>query len=165
MIKEYFTYPPLHHNITTAAGVLPPNLYEQERDWTCAIACFRSICNIHMSEEEFIDKYHPVMGPQFSPDIKAAGWVPEGFDVRYGCDDFSSIDASDLWYMLNSGYKVMVEWDLSAGHWCVLTSITPALTDSGYEMTCFDPYFKRMRVFDLGEFFCMCHDYIAVRKI
>ncbi len=162
MIKEYFDYPAYHHEIIGAAGVVPKYLYGQERDWTCSIACIRALLETTMPENEFLALHKPVMGPHFSKEMKENGWVPESYLARYGCDDFADLDASDLWYMLRQGYRLMVEWDLSAGHWCVLTSIAPSA--DGYEITCYDPYFRHMRVFDLEEFFCMCHDYVAVKE-
>ena len=41
-------------------SVIPPRLYKQERDWTCSVACLRSIASKYKdlgSEDEIVSKY------------------------------------------------------------------------------------------------------------
>ena len=50
-------------------------VFKQERDWTCSIACIRTLISskYNISENVFIQKYNLSTGPYYSKDIKRIG--------------------------------------------------------------------------------------------
>lgn len=70
------------------AIMIPKRLFPQERDWTCSIACLRSITSSpkNIGTECFIvENYNLKPGPHYSKDIKELN-ILKDFSVEFGCD-------------------------------------------------------------------------------
>ena len=71
------------------AIMTPKYLFRQERDWTCSIACLRSITSSMKSlgsEDKIFKKYDLKPSPYYSKDIKNLHILDKFKDVIYGCD-------------------------------------------------------------------------------
>lgn len=151
-----------------------PILYSQERDWTCAIACIRTIlgakCNI--CEDMIIHNYKLSPGPLFSKDIKE-NRIISGYDVIYGCDGYKEFD--DILDLVSHGYNVMFECMLLCSHWIVFLGYYP-LTDEDIEnakILIYEPYYDEVRLINCDEFISIWedgenkeikHDFIAIKR-
>lgn len=160
-------------------GNIPKRLYRQERDWTCAIACIRTMLSAFGEEKDeawYVKEYKFVPGPHFSKDIKRLG-VLEGYDVIYGCDQTDKSLDMILEYSAK-GYYLMLESMYNFSHWMVFVGYFPVRGTSNIEehkMLFFDPYLDSMRLLSAEEFEGMwldgnhkdngvyC-DFIAVKK-
>jgi len=176
--KHFFPKQPELAHQTVIANP-PKTLYPQGTDWTCSIACIRTMLSGIMDtvpcEEEIIEKYALKPGPHYSGDIKRLG-ILEGYDAVYGCDhngvDFDSI----LSYMKN-GYYIMLESMYNYAHWYVLLGYYP-LSEGNIEtgsLLIYDPYYHNTRLLNTDEFICMWidgnyaksgieRDFIALKK-
>lgn len=175
--SEYFDHRELKHELVESKT--PARLFPQETDWTCAIACIRTILSglqEHVpAEREFVEKYHLSPGPRYSRDIKALGLLEE-YDVIYGCDADGITFDTILDYM-SQGYYIMVESMYNYAHWFVLMGYFP-LNDRNVEhsrLLVFDPYYNKVRLLVTDEFISMwidgdyehsrvMRDFIAIRK-
>ena len=175
--KEYFEGNAIGHKNVVARQ--PKQLFPQETDWTCSVACLRTMLSGLVrevpGEEELVEKYGLTPGPWYSQDIKKLGML-EDYDAIYGCDcrdtDFDRI----LNYM-EDGYYVMVESMYNYAHWMVLLGYYP-LEQANVEksrLLVYDPWFDQVRLLIADEFLSMwvdgeCtknnirHDFIAIRK-
>jgi len=157
----------------------PPKLYPQERDWTCAVACIRTILSAFgndVSEDELINKYSMTPGPYFSKDIKKLGLL-ENLDVIYGCD----LDAAKLDTVIDymkDGYYIMVESMINFAHWHVVLgyyTISDFTDVEKFKFLMYDPYYNELKLVNVDEFDGMWldgnhakngieKDFIAIRK-
>lgn len=175
--EEYFGKCELkHHQIVS---MQPRELFPQETDWTCAVACIRTMLSgvtEHVpTEQEFVQMCGMKPGPHYSKEIKEGGLL-EQYDVVYGCDadrkDFDMI----LDYM-EEGYYMMLECMYNYAHWMVLLGYYP-LEGSDIErskLLMYDPYYDQVRLMHVDEFISMWidgdfansgveRDFIAIRK-
>ena len=94
-------------------------LYYQEWDWTCAIACLRSICSsikALRTEDEIIEKYKLMPKPRYSQDIKT--WDIKEYHARYGWDEYENINnvgflyrlMKEEWYVSIEGLIMTTGW-------------------------------------------------------
>ena len=174
---EFFDeYHLLYKNIIMSNGM---TLHHQERDWTCSLACIRtivsSIFDDWLSEDELVEKYNMKPSPYFSKDIKEMGILKE-FDTSFGCDSIEK-DFNDLIGLLNNGYKIMIESMYGYSHWLVLLGYIP-INNADIEksqLLLFDPYYNQVRLVIVDEFISMWKDgnyeetkvemdYIAIRN-
>ena len=176
---EYFIPAQEKYEITRNVGVIPPVLYNQVLDWTCAIACLRSITSGLVdlgTDEEIVTKYGIKPGPLYSRDIKKLGILDSSeLDIVYGCDKSTDeVSLSYLWNLLNQGYRVMTDWMYSYDHWTVVLSYLVSEKDLCYHtITCYDPYCGETFNIRAGHFIVMwqsgeyssgiTRDFIAVR--
>lgn len=160
-------------------GNIPNRLYKQERDWTCAFACIRTMLSAFGEEKEeswYVDEYKLVPGPHFSKDIKRLG-ILDGYDVIFGCDETEKSIDKILEYS-QQGYYIMLESMYNFAHWMVFVGYFPVRGDTNIEehkMLFFDPYMDSMRLLSAEEFDGMWldgnhrdngvyHDFIAIKK-
>lgn len=175
---EYFTYCKYEgHN---SVGNIPPKLFKQERDWTCSIACIRTLLSGIIkdveSEEFFIDNYKLIPGPHFSKDIKRLH-ILDKFNVVYGCDE-ENFDFVNLLNLLNENYFIMVESMINYSHWLVFLgyfSIKDKENIEQHKILLYDPYYDSVRLENADEFIGMWidgeylntnvkKDFIAIKK-
>ena len=105
-------------------GRTPKKLYKQERDWTCAIACIRTMLSAFNEEKDeawYVDTYQMVPGPHFSKDIKRLG-ILDNYDVVYGCDE-EDRDLNKVLAYSEAGYYVMLESMYNFSHWMVCNTL------------------------------------------
>lgn len=185
MTREYFPPARFRHEMTGTALCAPSDLLPQERDWTCAVACVRTLMSglvVVPSETLIVTNNNLTPGPQYSKDIKS--WCGGGcplldhpeLEVRYGCDDPDRdvLDESDVWAWLRDGYRVAINWMMSFDHWCVVMGYFPHGSPSQHEVLFYDPYYDDIRKAhapDLGVMWRsgnrahdLRHDYILVRE-
>mgnify|MGYP000472401369 FL=1 len=152
--------------------------YEQEHDWTCSIACFRTITRTMKSETDLINELHMKPGPYYSDFFYEHYKNNEKYVMKFGCNDtMSSIDAAAkfarLCVLLRDGYSIMLESSYNIAHWMVLVGYLPKGEDvSDCEVLLWDPYLGKYRIENHDEFLAMWYgdneskvkgDYIAVK--
>lgn len=169
-------FPPEKLEIPYAASCMPPVLYAQGVDWTCALACVRSIASglaVLPDDGVLVRKMGLSPGPVYSGTIKRSGILDmPGIGVRYGCD-VQDVSIRDLWRFLDHGWRVMVNWMYSYDHWTVLTAYIPVEKDPDYHvLQHWDPYCGEIFQIRAAHFSVMWqsggneghrHDFIAVR--
>ena len=166
-------------NCGESLSVTPPHLYPQETDWTCAIACIRTILSAVLksvpSEDEFVETYKLVPGPHYSIDIKNTGML-DAYDVKYGCED-KEASMDDILELMKQGYCVMLESMMNYAHWMVLLGFYTRC-DKDIEkakLLFYDPYYNEVKLVNADEFINMWidgnhavnhveKDYIAIKK-
>lgn len=71
------------------------NFFRQERDWTCSIACIRTLLSSFLdvvpSEDFFVIKYGLSPSVYYSKDIKKLDILSE-YDVIYCCDEIIDLE-------------------------------------------------------------------------
>lgn len=160
---------------------IPPKLYRQERDWTCSIACLRSVFSKFgepISENEIIDKYSLVPGPQYSADLIGSGLLDA---YVYETTDKEGDTASELnrvYSLLSEGATVMVETCKSFDHWLVMLAYFPNECNytEDHDILFWDPYYNETLLMRASEF-CdewlsgywskngVVHDFIAIKGV
>ncbi len=150
-------------NIKKSVCNCPPDLFKQERDWTCSIACIRSLISgvksDWKSEDEIIDNYALTPQPYFSRDIKRLN-ILKDFDVIYGCDQ-KSITFDIIAQYMENGYYIMLESMINYSHWMVLLGCFVFNGDSDPEtdtLVFFDPYYNSLKAMLLDEFINVWED-------
>lgn len=144
--SEYFQNTPFLREISHNVSTMSPKLYPQSRDWTCSLACLRTITSGIISlesEDELIDGYKMRPGPYYSKDIKKLGILTgQNIDVIYGCDMLpDEKDVSVLWEYMSQGWRIMTDWLMSYDHWTVLLSYIKSQHGPDYdELIYYDPY-------------------------
>ena len=135
----------------------PSRLFRQERDWSCAFACIRTLLSVNHSdianEDSFIKKYSLTPKAYFSRDIKKLGILNEN-DAIFGCDISEEITFDYIIKLIQKGYGVMLESMINYSHWMVLLACYP-LNGSNKEecsLVFFDPYYNEIRIMRLDEF-------------
>lgn len=169
--EEFFTKNVLKEN--KSVSQVPPILYKQERDWTCAIACIRTLISAINedvpTEEYFIEKYNLKPGPLYSNDVMNLK-ILEKYNVKYGC--LKDIDFNEIVNLLNEGYYIMLESMVNYSHWMVLLGYFAVSEDiEQYKLLFFDPYYEEVRLIRADEFIGMWqdgdgkikHDFIAIK--
>ncbi len=146
-----------------SCGNIPPKLFPQETDWTCAIACIRTMISAFESDlksEEYYVKAHNIkMGPQYSQQIKNYGILNE-YDAIYGCDR-KDITFDEIVTMLENGYYIMLESMINYSHWVVMLAYLTVPTEHGiekYEMLYYEPYYNNIKSISVDEFIGMWRD-------
>jgi hypothetical protein len=140
----------------------PRTLYPQERDWTCSIACIRTIIAPFAqklpSEDFYIEKFKLEPGPLYSKDIKNLN-ILEEFTVHYGCD-FEDVDFGMIIYLLEKGYYIMLESIINYAHWMVLLGYYPNkdLDVEKTKLLMYDPYYDEIKLINADEFLNMWID-------
>ena len=151
-------------------------VFPQERDWTCSVACIRTLLSsvgVKEDEDYFINNLNIIKGPQNSRDIKNWGLIYKDDSIIYGCDKPVSDDlAGDLTKLLQT-HNVMVECMLNYAHWLVILSYIQLGSLEDDIIIFYDPYFNEVRQIRADEFFSMWwdigdkplhRDYVAIRK-
>lgn len=181
MIGEYFEHNSYRHEVNGCYSMMPLHLYKQERDWTCSIACIRTITSGLAdigTEDEILEKYNFQIGPHYSKELKEMGLLNiQELEVKYGCmnKDTNKIDVSDIWELLKSGYRIMVNWLMSYDHWTVLIGWINNGDVEHNQLIYYCPYFDEVRLVRVGDFEVMWQsgqysengilkDYIAVKS-
>lgn len=176
MQREYFgeiMNTPIDNIITDNRAII---LHKQHKDWTCSIACLRTILGTSLSEDWFIDRFHMQPGPYYSKDLKAAADTFNEFKFAFGCDDdckdaFSKF--TKLLTMLESDWSIMIETMYNYGHWLVLLGYYPNGKNlSDCNILLWDPYLNKIRLENAEEVISMwidgdhkaMNDYIAVKR-
>ena len=157
---EYFQVESLEHKSIVSNP--PKKLYPQEKDWTCAVACLRTMMSGFLeevpAEEYLVEQYKLKPGPHYSKDIKSYHMLNE-YDVVYGCDNEQSDFDAVLDYA-SDGYFVMLESMLNYAHWMVFLGYYPSSSDSLEEtkLLMYDPYYDEVRLLNADEFISMWRD-------
>lgn len=158
--QEFFLTEDLKHKEVIANP--PKQMYPQERDWTCAIACIRTMLSGILeevpSEELLLEKYRLIPGPHYSRDVKSYG-ILDAFDAIYGCDleDYNFDTVLDY---MNQGYYIMLESMQNYAHWMVLLGYYPldGGTTEQSRILMYDPYYNHVRLINTDEFISMWRD-------
>lgn len=152
-------------------------VFNQERDWTCSVACFRTL--IHAlygnvkSEDFFVKNYNIIMGPQNSKDISNWGYAFREGIVTYGCYDKLDKDVAGNLTRILRTHNVMVECMLNYAHWLVILGYIQLGSLEDDIIILYDPYYNEIRKLRADEFFSMWYDvaenpihrdYVAIRK-
>lgn len=164
----------------SSVSVVPPKLYPQMRDWTCALACLRSITSgiVDIGDDEtLVKKFNLRPGPMYSEDIKRLGVLDcysNDIDIIYGFER-SDFDIEGLWNLLRDGYRIMVEWMYSFDHWTILLGYFAVDEDADrHMMLMYDPYCGELFTIRAGHFEVMWKsaaedgpvgDFIAIRGV
>ena len=158
---EYFSQNKVQ--IKKSISNCPPKFFKQERDWTCAFACIRTIMSSYipdwLSEENIINKYQLTAKPYFSYDIKKIG-ILNNMNIIYGCDH-SAITFEKIIEYMDCGYYIMLESMINYSHWMVLIGCYVLGNDSNPEsvkLSFFDPYYNDVKIILLDEFINMWID-------
>lgn len=176
--KHFFPkQPELRHQ--TVISNPPRQLFHQQTDWTCSIACIRSLLSGVSEqvpgEQELIERFGLKPGPHYSKDIKRIG-ILDGYNAVYGCDQ-TDADFDTILDYLENGYYVMVESMYNYAHWYVLLGYYPIAGADIEKSTLliYDPYYHNTRLLNTDEFICMWidgnfaasgveKDFIAIQK-
>lgn len=160
--------------------------YRQECDWTCSIACLRTIARTTKSGKSIIDQLGMKPGAYYSDFFYEKYKDDKRYDMLFGCNDtIDTVNGTTDWnkakakftylcILLREGYSVMVESIYNISHWMVLIGYLPKGTEfCDCEVLLWDPYLGKYRVENLEEFISMWYngdnvngvkgDYIAVR--
>lgn len=151
------------------------SVFRQERDWTCAIACLRTIMRNKFDEDWLISQCEIQPGPQCSKNLKEyLNKVRMKDGVIFGCDNrYTNVKPVSRLETLMTGYDVMIEIMLNYAHWVVLLGIYKMGDIKKDTVVLYDPYFDAIRTFPLEEIISMWyaagentidHDYVAVLK-
>ena len=173
MLREHFGELPTLNTNDILCSIT--KCFNQERDWTCCIACLRTISsNTLGTEKELIDTYNFTPGPYYSKDIKNKH-ILDNYDVIYGCD-IENKTPKMLCKLLND-YNIMIETMLNYDHWLVILGYFTNNTNeiNKHQILLYDPYFNNVRLENAEEIFSMwvsgehtinnikC-DFIAIRR-
>ena len=151
------------------------SLFKQQHDWTCSIACIRTILSgfgINISENHFIQQYNLIPSPYFSKDIYQLH-ILDDYQTIYGFNHPVSFDK--IIEYLNEGYGIMIETMFSVSHWYCLLAYYHF--DNGDiekdKVLIYDPYYDRLQLLILDEIIDMwrdginkdiINDFIAIKK-
>lgn len=158
--EEYFQKNRLRHN--KVVSMQPRELFPQETDWTCIVACIRTLLSGIITdvpqEREFVIACNLKPGPHYSKEIKESH-VLDAYKVIYGCDITAKEFDMVLDYM-EEGYYIMLECMYNYAHWMVLLGYYP-VEESNIEkstLLMYDPYFDQVRLINVDEFLSMWLD-------
>lgn len=165
-----------HKNIVMMA---PDSMYPQERDWTCAFACIRTmlsgVTEAVPAEDTLVKDFSLEPHPYYSKDIKELHILDE-YEALYGCDN-PEITFDDILDFGQKGYHVMLECMINYAHWMVLLGYFP-LSGNDIEksyLLFYDPYYNELKKINADEFISMwidgnyentkvVRDFIAVKR-
>lgn len=161
--RKHELFPENNVKINISVSNCPPVFHRQERDWTCAFACIRTIMSCSqqrwLSEDDIIKKYRLSPKPYFSSDIKKLG-ILNDVKATYGCDKLD-IDFSQIINYLNSGYFIMLGSLINYSHWMVLIgcyTFDDKRSSEDIKLLFYDPYYNDIRIILLDEFIGMWID-------
>lgn len=149
-------------------------LRRQHRDWTCSVACLRTILCTNMSEDYMIDMLGLQPGPHYSKDMKQTVNIFGHYQFDFGCDCDGDTQTrfAKLLTMLGIGWSVMIETIHNGGHWLILLGYYPVgTTIADCNLLLWDPYLGETRLENAEEVISMwsdgnsVNDYIAVKRI
>lgn len=162
---EYFK--PYTINKRESLSQVPPFLYPQERDWTCSIACIRTLLSGVMKnvpeEETLVEKYRLNPGPHYSKDIKEKGILQDILKpekIIFGCDQ-KNAQFSDILNYMEEGYYIMLESMVNYSHWMVLLGYYVTVDEANPEkcrLLFYDPYYNEVKLLNYDEFIGMWID-------
>lgn len=152
-----------------------PHLYPQERDWTCSVACLRSIVSgeYDISEDSIVDSCPIEMGPQTSKAVRH--WMPYATS-RFLFGAYQPLPEKDTLRALVELMKthtVMIECMINYEHWVVLLGFTYLGSLENSMFILYDPYLNTVRTVMaeelLNEWFYVTtdgpdHDYVAFER-
>ena len=140
----------------------PLKMYPQERDWTCSIACIRtilsSVINDVSTENVYITAYDLKPQPYYSKDIKKLSILDE-YDSLFGCD-YADMNFDGILDLCEQNYYIMLECMINYAHWLVFLGYYPSI-DGNVEnsnILLFDPYYNKIRLVNTDEFISMWID-------
>ncbi len=168
MINRKFEYfEPNKIEKTESLSQVPPFLFPQERDWTCSLACIRTMLSGVMKdvpkEEVLVQQYKMDMGPYYSKDLKKLGILDDILSkekVIYGCDQ-EDIELPDILTLMENGYYVMLESMVNYAHWMVLLGYFVTAGEENPEkcrLLFYDPYYNQVKLLNYDEFMGMWID-------
>lgn len=180
MIRKSELFTKQYTKEKTCVAKVPPMLFPQERDWTCSIACIRTLTSAFGSgpkdEDWYINNFKLEPGPHYSKDIKEKE-ILKGYTVEYGCD-YNNFRFDNLIKLLGQGYYIMVEGMINYSHWLVLLGYYTLGSKDDLEnnfVLLYDPYYDELKLVRAEEFIEMWrdgdyantgvnHDFIAIYK-
>ena len=179
MIAQYYKKPKSISIKTCCMCKKDLMLFPQERDWTCSIACLRSILSGFYedipTEQYILNSLQLTPGPYFSKDIKKQQIIQKitalcgpkkeqsPILIQYGCDNpirnISDEDAFEqiaIW--LKKEHAIILESAYNEMHWMVLLGYVPkkqngTIADCDYIL--YDPYQNTTRILNAEEFITM----------
>jgi len=163
---EYFKVNDLDKEYTTC-GCFPKMLYKQQRDWTCSIACIRTLISDLISdvpdEDYFINKYKLKPSPYYTKDVRELRMLePYCNKIIYSTDlDQTEISLYSLQQLLKEKYFIMVECLYNVAHWIVIMgycAVRNARDTEEHQLFVYDPYYDVVRLLIADEFESMWHD-------
>lgn len=162
MNRDFELFTPFVMKERNSVAQIPKKFFRQERDWTCSIACIRTLLSSFLdvvpSEDFFVIKYRLSPSAYYSKDIKKLDILSE-YDVIYGCDEI--IDLEKLLDYIDLGYYLMVESSLNCGHWLVFLGYFQVKDKTNLEehkVLLYDPYYDDVRLMNADEFYSMWLD-------
>ncbi len=176
-IPEYFGEQP-SISLDSVASV-PPRLLRQERDWTCSVACIRTILSAMEteipSENDFIQKYALEVGGHYTEEILQKKMFGKNKNIVTKRDfPHQDISPSTLNKLLQEKYLIMAECMYNYAHWVVILGYFSPCNRCDIEehqILLYDPYYDMVRLVIADEFFTMWCDpsghkqeFIAVKK-
>ena len=155
------------------------NVYRQERDWTCSIACLRTIMSGIMpdteipTEDYYVNNTGLTMGPQNSRTLKELGYL-DGLDYKIAFEE-KAPTSNQVGFLLDlmTDYNVMIECMINYAHWIVLLGYIHLGNIEEDRIVYYDPYYNRVNIIVADELISMWHDigsnpleqdYIAIKK-
>ena len=163
-MKEYFTYE--EPSAFVSVSNTPPRLFRQERDWTCSVACIRTLLSGRTaevpSENEFIEKFGLVPGPHYTDEFLAKGMLSPARIVKTH-KNFrpEEIGLPLLAKLLAEKYYIMAECMYNYAHWVVVLGYfavrDPEDTEE-HRILLYDPYYDQVRLVIADEFLTMWCD-------
>lgn len=176
MLCEYFTE---GRNYYTGIDFIDVKLglsvkYPQERDWTCGLACLRTMLFnkgiVTPSEEEYIENYDLKPGPIYVKDFLEKNIIPNDIEfwtthgyLTYGKEP----NLYTINFLLQLGMYVMVESCINYAHWIVIFGYcTNGHPDKTFYHTLliYDPFYDEFRVLHADEFESMWLDFTGRKK-
>lgn len=175
-IKEYFKYE--EPTTFTSASNTPPQLFRQERDWTCSIACIRTLLSGRTpnvpSENDYIEKYELKAGPHYVDEIlEKQMLVPARIIKTHKNYQEPEIGLPLLLKLLDEKYYIMAECMYNYAHWVVVLgyfAVRNREDTEEHQILLYDPYYDQVRLVIADEFLTMWCDpeghkkeFIAIR--
>lgn len=154
----------------------PVNFYRQERDWTCSIACVRTVIsafNNNISEEQIIKDNNLKMGGQHIEDMKKWSCFK---DLKLESQETRPIkDIQGLYDLLLDNYIIICAHAYNLYHYIVCYGYLTTNERQNPENQCilfYDPYLDEHKLINADIFDTMWYDigtnkyrdYIAVKQ-
>lgn len=161
---EYFQYDkPCSYGSYSST---PPVLYPQERDWTCSVACIRSILSAFdkkvPSEDELIKRFDLKKGPHYTDEICQKRMFGNNRKIFSSLDcEAEDINLKLLNNLLKKKYFVMTECLYNYAHWVVVVgyfAVKGARNREEHTIAFFEPYYNEIRLVRADEFETMWCD-------
>lgn len=163
-LREHFTYD--EPSTYTSASNTPSELYPQERDWTCSVACIRTILsgvtkNIP-SENEFLEKYNIEIGGHYVDEFIEKNMLFPAEEIRTHHDyKLDEIGLPLLNKLLGEKYFIMVECMYNYAHWVVVLgyyAVRERQDTEEHKILIYDPYYNEVRMVIADELLTMWCD-------